>query len=46
MLNIYFGEMSEKDFPNYIYNTSVYFDNTYLDSWITDELSKKDKGHR
>lgn len=41
MLNIYFGEMSEKEFPNYIYNTSVYFDNTYMDSWLTDEFSKK-----
>ena len=41
MLNIYFGEMPEADFPNYVYNTSVYFDNTYLDAWITDEFSKK-----
>ena len=41
MLNIYFGEMTENDFPNYVYNTSVYFDNTYLDSWITDDFSKK-----
>ncbi len=41
MLNIYFGEMPEKDFPNYVYNTSVYFDNTYLDTWITDDFSKK-----
>lgn len=36
MLNIYFGEMT-----NAIYNTSVYFNNTYLDSWITDEFAKK-----
>lgn len=36
MLNIYFGEM-----PEAIYNTSVYFDNTYLDSWITDDFAKK-----
>lgn len=41
MLNIYFGEMLENDFPNYVYNTSVYFDNTYLDAWITDDFSKK-----
>lgn len=41
MLNIYFGEMTEKEFPNYVYNTSVYFDNTYLDSWITDKFSQK-----
>lgn len=41
MLNIYFGEMPENDFPNYVYNTSAYFDNTYLDSWITDDFSKE-----
>lgn len=34
MLNIYFGDM-----PDAIYNTAVYFKNTYRDSWITDELS-------
>lgn len=35
MLNIYFGEMSEA-----IYNTNVYFNNTYKDSWITDQMAK------
>ena len=35
MLNIYFGEMSKA-----IYNTSVYFNNTYKDSWITEPLTK------
>ena len=35
MLNIYFGEMSKA-----IYNTSVYFNNTYKDSWITKPLTK------
>ena len=35
MLNIYFGEMSKA-----IYNTSVYFNNTYRDSWITEPLTK------
>ena len=25
----------------YVYNTSMYFDNTYLDSWLTDDLSVK-----
>lgn len=35
MLNIYFGEM-----PEAIYNTSVYFNNTYKDSWITNQLAK------
>ena len=34
MLNIYFGDM-----PEAIYNTAVYFKNTYKDKWITDELS-------
>lgn len=41
MLNIYFGELPEKEFPNYVYNTSVYFNNTYLDSWILDDFSRK-----
>lgn len=36
MLQIYFGDM-----PEAIYNTSVYFDNTYEDEWITDEFAKK-----
>ena len=35
MLNIYFGEM-----PEAIYNTNVYFNNTYKDSWITNQLTK------
>lgn len=34
MLNIYFGDM-----PEAIYNTSVYFDNTYKDNWITTDIS-------
>ena len=33
MLNIYFGAM-----PEAIYNTSVYFKNTYEDKWITAPL--------
>lgn len=41
MLNIYFGEIPEKKYPNFIYNTSVYFDNTYLDSWLEDDFSQK-----
>ena len=36
MLNIYFGEM-----PEAIYNTSVYFKNTYKDKWLTTDLSKE-----
>ena len=36
MLNIYFGEMEES-----IYNTSMYFDNTYEDNWITSDLAKE-----
>lgn len=35
MLNIYFGEMEEC-----VYNTSMYFDNTYEDNWITSDLAK------
>ena len=34
MLKIIFG-----NYENAIYNTSVYFKNTYQDEWITDELS-------
>ena len=34
MLNVYFGGM-----PDAIYNTAVYFKNTYRDSWITNPLS-------
>ena len=41
MLNIYFGELPEEQFPNFIYNTSVYFNNTYLDSWLEDDFSKR-----
>lgn len=36
MLNIIFG-----DCPEAIYNTSVYFDNTYEDEWITDDFGRK-----
>ncbi len=36
MLNIFFGDM-----PQAIYNTSTYFNNVYLDSWLEDELDQK-----
>jgi len=36
MLNIYFGNMPEKT----IYDTSMYFKNSYKDQWITTELSR------
>lgn len=36
MLNIYFGEMPEET----IYDTSMYFRNSYKNQWITSELSK------
>lgn len=36
MLKIFFGDIKDT-----IYNTSQYFDNTYLDGWITDEFAKK-----
>ena len=36
MLKIQYGEM-----PNAIYNTSVYFNNTYLDNWLLKPLSKE-----
>jgi hypothetical protein len=34
MLNIYFGDM-----PDVVYDTNMYFNNTYKDSWITKPLS-------
>lgn len=36
MLSIRFGEM-----PEAIYNTSVYFKNTYLDSWLEDPFAQR-----
>ena len=36
MLKIKYGEM-----PEAIFNTSVYFNNTYLDNWFDSPLSKK-----
>lgn len=36
MLNIHFGE-----FPEAVYDTNVYFNNTYKDDWITNPLSKE-----
>ena len=35
-MNVYFGDM-----PDAIYNTAVYFKNTYRDKWITDEYSRR-----
>ena len=34
MLSIYFGDM-----PEAIYNTSLFFDNQYLDSWLEDDFA-------
>jgi len=34
MLRVYFGNM-----PDAIYNTSVFFDNQYLDSWLDDAFA-------
>ena len=36
MLNVQFGDM-----PEAIYNTAVYFKNTYRDEWITDDFGKE-----
>lgn len=35
MLHIYFGDM-----PDAIYNTEVYFKNTYDDEWLMDDFAK------
>jgi hypothetical protein len=36
VLNIFFGDM-----PGAIYDTASYFNNTYLDSWLEEDLSQK-----
>lgn len=36
MLTVYYGDME-----NAIYNTAVYFKNTYLDAWIEDDFAKQ-----
>lgn len=36
MLSVYFGKMSDS-----IYNTNVYFNNTYKDRWITTPLARE-----
>lgn len=36
MLNVYFGDREDE-----IYNTSMYFDHTFLDKWFQDALSQK-----
>lgn len=36
MLNVYFGDM-----PDAIYNTNIYFNNTYKDSWIIRPLTRQ-----
>ncbi len=38
MLHIYYGELEDK---NYISVPDIYFNNTYMDEWITDEMSKE-----
>ena len=38
MLSIFFGNYKGK---NYIDNPNLYFDNTYMDEWLEDELSKE-----
>ena len=36
MLNIYFGDM-----PEAVYNTSVYFNYTYEDEWLTSDFARE-----
>jgi len=40
MLNIIFGDVPQEMSEDYIYNTSVYFDNVYKDEWITNPIVK------
>ena len=35
MLSVFFGDMEDV-----IYNTNVYFNNTYKDRWITTDLAR------
>lgn len=41
MLNILFGDVPQEMREDYIYNTSVYFDNVYKDEWITNPIVKE-----
>lgn len=43
MLNIIYGTplQLEKEYDNFIYDTRMYFDNTYDDNWITSDFSKE-----
>lgn len=41
MLNIYFGELPEDLKKDYVFNTSVYFDNQYLDSWLETDFANR-----
>lgn len=34
MLNVFYGEVSEKLRDKYIFNPKIYFNNTYKDKWI------------
>ncbi len=38
MLSVTFGDMFDAE--NYIYNTDLYFDNTFQDRWITSDFGK------
>lgn len=38
MLSVTFGNMFDTE--NYIYNTDLYFDNTFQDKWITSDFGK------
>ena len=38
MLNLIYGEVESED---YIFDPDTFFNNTYEDEWITDELSKR-----
>lgn len=38
MLSVTFGDMFDTE--NYIYNTDLYFDNTFQDRWITSDFGK------
>jgi hypothetical protein len=41
MLNIYYGDIPEEEKSKYIYNTNIYFDNTYKDKWIISDFARE-----
>lgn len=41
MLNIYFGQLPDLESKKFIYDTAMFFDNSYKESWITSDFGRK-----